>query len=901
MKSKKFSLLALSLVGLLGLVACDDSQTSASSSVSSVSSSFSTGTVSESVSESVSSSDSTSVSSSESSSSSSSSSSSIVETTYTVALPTGDDFLASFVGGINTYKAGETVQITITLLDENMELDASCVTSTAAITPEVTLNDNGTYTISFTMPASDVSLTVTPKQSKAVITSITVVNSGYSSYSIMLKDAEGNTIGVNQELPAGTTLYFTLGGVYGSSKNETMGVYVNGVKYKGAMSSETYNFEGSLVLPKGEVSIVVFDDQSTVSETGYQLTYAEQEGLALYGYDATAKYTSFKGALVRQPGYILKSVSTKVGDVTTPIENVEFTDNAYVFDIELTADTELLVEVEYTEPVTIKYENTEHLNSTSLGELVHTATVGDEISFMYSLEANYYVTGPVTYTGLSEEDFTTNTTNRVVFTIPEDVTEITITFHVAENIALSYTANENIETVLISSTAYPYSSQSITSIAGNTTVYAFVQPKAGFILSGAKVNGTAVDSSSIESNINNSFITEGYRITVEVGTADINLEFEVIKGVAITAEAITYGGETIGELTLSKKTVVAGDEVTVTMNAPLYKLTNLVDLNGQALTDLTIDESGSSATFKAPAKDVKLQATVEKKQTQAVDVEIGEGLDFISIVGEQSGTEVYATTTGAEFLPGERIAVNYYSQSYNVKVYVDLLDGTSEEVEEMYSGSCMITLTENITAIRVETVPFTTYTINFTLDTEAGVPSELEYELMTDSYEYLTVEDGQIQLTEGTRFYIRIFSDAPEGKEYVATAQDAEGNTESVPVATGFSYVYYTVTEPVTITISLATSCTATINNLPGARCSLLTPDKSADTEFDVTWEESIKITSDTYQYVRIAPTQYIGDVNYTITVGENTFTGTVKGGETTDVDVGLITGDISIEITNAI
>lgn len=567
------------------------------------------------------------------------------------------------VGGDNTYKYGETVNVSATVDTGYDEDSLAWDETTIGVATENKVNVTSG---SFTMPARTVELTASAELEKYTLTATAEngtkptfkVNDGVAP-TLTVEDNEvpyanvGNTITVENLTPEAGCALYALTYTYNDGSEHVINIPTTG--------EEAYKF----TMPAYNVEV----------NADYQMTYGITVNTAVGGTVIPNVVTAFANDMITltvsdiTTGYRLTGLTVKNDRGTSSValnEAVSASNNTYTFKMP-THDVVVTPTFSNTYTVTL-VTGGKNGSSTTLDPIVYGSTLKNDA---ITTPANY-VNGVVTYTytgryfELVGEDWTEHTTMPAKdltlyanFNITSTASEIsaedltnfsnlavgptTIYYNGSNSISLSALNRNN--SLLIASTALPVRSLRV---AEATPTNVTLPDTVSLVISGkAKLNigdGTLTMSTSITVN-------EGAELAVTAGTIEntssdviANSGKLIVKGAKLIASsndatALTNsstGTVTIDGATLSHKTGTSGY---VILNEGKMNIENAKIQSGSSDAVIKNDISSSDEGTKLTLENVTI--TTSSKTTKVIETS---DIDKVTITGETKINETSVTT-----------------------------------------------------------------------------------------------------------------------------------------------------------------------------------------------------------------------------------------------------------------
>lgn len=564
-------------------------------------------------------------------------------------------------------------------------------------------------------------------------------------------------------------------------------------------------------------------------ETAVSVTIAANDNLEFYGYNPTDKYTKnrFEVGIKRVPGYVITKVTLAYEDET--IEEVtesyllpQFVDDyaSWTYGNAFKGDVTISFEGEIKQVYAINYVNDDKVKADAVfetskiaGETVRVYNIKSSDPSKAILEINFVgVECTAKYNSYSDSW-------SYDFVMPESA--VTIEFVFEDLVSLNYVSNENIETVAFASSSYYTESSVITYAKAGATVYAFVNPKDGYLLGDAVSNdGTRYQPQRAYSG----GFTYYYAVTVPEEGLTLTLTADVAYDVVADAETADKVRTNI-----SNTQAIEGATVNFSYSAmnALYVIKDvyLENASGEKL-DIEISKevngSSTSCSFVMPAEDVTICYDIAEAQTFKTSVNIsvpdGENLEDIiagfSLANYDSKVDITAYEEGltADFVENTRTNLSLrLNTGYEASAtYTYTVDGEDqiEQIEIANIGSGNVRFREfivpaNIKSIDITISKATPLVAKITHD-ESLTDEEFEKIEFAFTVNGSTVEDLS-SIYKGDNLGVTIKTEAESGHVYQFELIDGEGN----PI--GGSYGNYQISGDFTIIVSKAQAYSYTV------------------------------------------------------------------------------------------
>ena len=535
-------------------------------------------------------------------------------------------------------------------------------------------------------------------------------------------------------------------------------------------------------------------------ETAVSVTMAPNDNLEFYGYNPTDKYTKnrFEVGIKRVPGYVITKVTLAYGDGTS--EEVtqsnllpQFVDDyaSWTYGNVFKGDVTISFEGEIKQVYAIDYVNGDKVKADAVfetskiaGETVRVYNIKSSDPSKALLEINFVgVECTAKYTSYSDSW-------SYEFVMPESA--VTIEFVFEDLVSLNYVSNENIETVAFASSSYYSESSAITYAKAGAMVYAFVNPKDGYLLGDAVSNdGTRYQPQRAYSG----GFTYYYAVTVPEDGLTLTLTADVAYDVVADSESADKVRTNI-----SNTQAIEGATVNFSysvMNA-LYVIKDvyLENANGDKL-DIEISKevngSSTSCSFVMPAEDVTICYVIDKAQTFRASVNIsvpdGENLEDIvavfSLANYDSKVDITAYEEGltADFVENTRTNLSLrLNTGYEASAtYTYTVDGEDriEQIEIANIGSGNVRFREFI-------VPANIKSIDITISKATPLVAKITHDESLTDEEFEKIEfaftvngspvDDLSSIYKGDNLGVTIKTEAESGYVYQFELIDGEGN-----------------------------------------------------------------------------------------------------------------------------
>ena len=556
-------------------------------------------------------------------------------------------------------------------------------------------------------------------------------------------------------------------------------------------------------------------------ETAVTVTMAENDNLEFYGYSATDKYVNqrFQVGIKRKPGYVITKATLTYEDGTTEeVTNSyllpQFTNDYAMWTYgagALKGNVTISFEGEIKDVYAIKYVNGDSVTADVTFE---TSKIAGEMVNVYNIKSSDSAKSisEIKFTGV---DCTAsyspyNDTWSYNFTMPAN--EVTIEFVFVDLVELTYTPNENLDSVVFSSNSYYNDSYVIQYAKPGSTVYAFAAPKDGYLLGDAVSNdGTRYQA---QRGYGSTVYSYFYAVTVPEDGLTLTISADV-------AYDVTADPETTGKVStsISNEQAIEGATVNFTYRptSSLYVVNDvyLENSDGEKL-DITITQTpgsyNTSCSFIMPGEDVTICYVVSEAQTYTATVNVtapdGEELNSVmkgfTLSNNDSAININSYTEGmtADFLENTSTSLSVvlatgYEASATFTYTVDGVDQT-EDIAVAYISSGRVSFASfmvpaNIKSIDISITKATpvkaTVTHDDTLTDEEFAGLKFAYTVNGQSVTDLS------SVYKGDSLGVTITSEAESGYVYQFEITDSEGN----PIN---GYGSYQITGDFTITIS---------------------------------------------------------------------------------------------------
>ena len=535
-------------------------------------------------------------------------------------------------------------------------------------------------------------------------------------------------------------------------------------------------------------------------ETAVSVTMATNDNLEFYGYNAADKYTSsrFKVGIKRTPGYVITKVILTYEDGTSEeVTQTSFLPRfvadyaSWTYGNALKGNVTISFEGEVKEVYAIKYVNGDKVKANAVFE---TNKIPGESVSVYNIKSSdsSKTISEIKFTGV---ECTANYSSynddwSYSFVMPEN--EVTIEFVFEDLLPLTYVENENIESVAFSSSTYYSESNAITYAKAGAKVYAFVQPKDGYLLGDAVSNdGTKYQAQRAYSG----GFTYYYAVTVPEDGLTLTLTADIAYDVTVDTETSDKVRTNI-----TNEQAIKGGTVNFTYSAmsTLYVIDDvyLENAKGERL-DITITQtpgySNTSCSFIMPAEDVVICYDVSKAQTYtaAVNVTVPQGEELTKVMtgftlsNRGSEVNISAYTQGMTVDLVENTETNLgvtlasgYEATATYTYTVDEVNHT-EDIAVSYMSAGRVTFASfmapaNIKSIDISIKKVTpvkaTVTHDNTLTDEEFAGLKFAYTVNGQSVTDLS------SVYKGDSLGVTITSEAESGYVYLFEITDIEGN-----------------------------------------------------------------------------------------------------------------------------
>lgn len=675
--------------------------------------------------------------------------------------------------------------------------------------------------------------------------------------------------------------------------------------------------------PEADTELVVAYNSNRAkkdSTTGISVKFAENENLDVFGYSETDKYESYRftAVLKRTPGYTVTKVVLNYEDGTS----AELTETYMLPSFANDISTNWGIDGSYIKDnMTISFE----------GEVKDVFKInyvnGDRVKADVAFESNkipgemvnvYNIKSADPAKSISEIKFTgvecTATYNSYNdswsynFIMPEN--EVTIEFVFADLLELSYTPNENLESVVFRSSSNTYdNSNIITHAKAGATVYAFATAKDGYLL------GDATDNAGNTYQLTNSYGSNFYYM-VTVPEDGLVLTITCGVGYSVTFDS-TSASQVITNLS-SGDLAIPGSTFNFSYRptSSLYtvKEVYLTNADGDRV-DVAITPTSTSGTttycsFTMPAYDVVIHYTVEQAATfkSAVNVTVPQGTTLGEVMtnfmlrNSESGVNIYSYTEGmtAEFVEGTSTSLSVQvAHGYEASAsFTYTKDGSAvtEEIKTSYVSGSSYSFTSFIVPANIKSID-----VVITKATPVGVTlthddTVTDEELSALEFEY-TVNNLAAENLNSVYKYdtigVVVTTEAESGYAYLVEVTDSEGN----PLESRGEDKYY-VTGDFTITVSKVQAFSYSVVYSPDLYISANLSLSNGETLYS----DGLIFGSGLTGFVRITYSSV--PVDYVVTVaGEEVDTGTIlydpanygAVGQTNSFE---ITGDVVVTFT---
>lgn len=556
-------------------------------------------------------------------------------------------------------------------------------------------------------------------------------------------------------------------------------------------------------------------------ETAVTVTMAENENLEFYGYSATDKYVNqrFQVGIKRKPGYVITKATLTYEDGTTEeVTNSyvlpQFTNDYAMWTYgagTLKGNVTISFEGEVKDVYAINYVNGDSVTADVTFE---TSKIVGEMVSVYNIKSSdsAKTISEIKFTGVecTASYSPYNDTWSYNFTMPAN--EVIIEFVFEDLVELTYTPNENLDSVVFSSNSYYNDSYVIQYAKPGSTVYAFAAPKDGYLLGDAVSN----DGTKYQAQRGYGSTVYSYYYAVTVPEDGLTLTISADVAYDVTADPETTG-KVITSITNEQAIEGATVNFTYRPSSSLYVVKDvyLENSDGEKL-DITITQtpgySSTSCSFIMPGEDVTICYDVSEAQTYKATINVtapdGEELNSVmksfSLTNRDSDVNVSTYTQGmtADFIENTATSLSVvletgYEASATYTYTVDGVDQT-EDIAVAYISSGRVNFASFMVPANIKSIDVTitkatpvkaTVTHDDTLTDEEFAGLEFTYTVNGQSAtDFSTVYKGDSIAFE-------ITSEAESGYAYEFEITDSEGN----PIN---GYGSYQITGDFTITVS---------------------------------------------------------------------------------------------------
>lgn len=675
--------------------------------------------------------------------------------------------------------------------------------------------------------------------------------------------------------------------------------------------------------PEADTELVVAYNSNRAkkdSTTGISVKFAENENLDVFGYSETDKYESYRftAVLKRTPGYTVTKVVLNYEDGTSA-ELTEtymlpsFTndismnwgiDGSYIKDnmtISFEGEVKDVFKINYVNGDSVKADVAFESNKIP-GEMVNVYNIksADPTKSISEIKfTGVECTATPSYMGDSWSYY---------FVMPEN--EVTIEFVFEDLLELSFTPNDNLESVVFRSSSSIYNSSNIiTHAKAGAMVYAFVTPKDGFLL------GNATDNAGNTYQPRHDYGDSSYyQVTVPEDGLVLTISCDVGYSVTVDSASTSQVSTNLSSGDLAVPGSTFNFSYRPVSSLYTIKEVYLTNADGERV-DVAITPTSNSGTttycsFTMPAYDVVIHYTVEQAATfkTTVNVTVPEGTTLSEVMPNFS-------------LRNSESGVNLYS--YSEGLTVDLVEGTSTslsiQVATGYEASASYTYTkdgsdakETIQTSYVSNgsisfnsfmVPANIKSIDITITKADPVKVTITHdESVTDEefnkleFEY-TVNNLAAENLDSVYKYdtivVEVTTEAGSGYVYLVEVTDNEGN----PLETRGENQYY-VTGDFTITVTKTQAYSFSVVYSPDLYISANLSLSNGETLYS----DELIFGNGLTGFVRVSYSSV--SVDYVVTVGgEEVDTGSILYDPANYVAVGQtnsfeITGDVVVTFT---
>ena len=579
--------------------------------------------------------------------------------------------------------------------------------------------------------------------------------------------------------------------------------------------------------PEADAELVVAYNSNRAkkdSTTGVIVKFAENENLEVFGYSETDKYESYRftAVLKRKPGYTITKVVLNYEDGTSaeltesymlPSFSNDISKNWGIDGSYIKDNMTISFEGEVKEVFKISYINGDNAKADVAfdsnkvpGEMVNVYNIRSTDSTKSISEIKFTgVECTATYSSYSD-------TWSYNFTMPEN--EVTIEFVFEDLLELSYTANENLESVVFRSSSNIYdNSNIITHAKAGATVYAFAKPKDGFLL------GSATDNAGNTYQPRHDYGESSYyQVTVPEDGLVLTISCDVGYSVTVDSTSTSQVSTNLSSGDLAVPGSTFNFSYRPTSSLYIVKEVYLTNTDGERV-DVAITPTSTSGTttycsFTMPAYDVVIHYTVEQAATfkTAVNVSVPQGTTLGEVMtnfmlrNSDSGVNLYSYTEGltVDLVEGTSTSLSVQvAHGYEVSASFTYTKDGSDVTEEIKTSSVSggyysftsFMVPANIKSIDIVITKATPVGVTITHD--ATVTDE---EFGALEFEYTVNNKGAENLNSVYKYDtigVVVSTEAENGYVYLVEVTDSKGN----PLETRGENQYY-VTGDFTITVT---------------------------------------------------------------------------------------------------
>lgn len=558
--------------------------------------------------------------------------------------------------------------VTVTLSGYDVTLKEVTLTADSELEFTKVETQTGVEAYTFVMPDNAVSL------------SATVENKTYQAYAYYLDEnsytpitftytINGEVVDAKEILPGKTVKIKASGFSSSVSEGSTMYLYVDDVVASGVVASEKDGndnsvsyVEFSFTMPAHDAKIYICKPIGTIdNKNGKEVTIVNGDGVKVLGVKAGDKYTfSYSGTIfyVCEEGYLFDvevkdQNETSLSSYKYSLSSVE---NGYYSSLYGIADKSLTITItsEYNGVRNITYVGKEGIISVNGNENYQwptTYTVGKDFSVSSLVVAEGQYISSISIVGADgtvvKEDKDAPT--YLYFSMPDQ--DVTITFTFANNGNITWA--EDLDTSgfdeLIIGSSYTYSSSKenpITSSAPNEYVYVHVKLKDGYMLNtlNIKTDDGKVDTQTFSSNWNDNTL---YYASFRMPGSNVELSIDYSKKYTITkGESASVGCY----ISYAPESQAAGKEAYFSVNTvdKFHYLAMVVatydgedhvwTLENGGLTS----NSGSYYYFIMPAANLTLTPYFGENEALTVSVSADEAIQSFTVSTSETYTYAYS-------------------------------------------------------------------------------------------------------------------------------------------------------------------------------------------------------------------------------------------------------------------